>query len=267
MAQVTCERWLPGATDASDVGEWKGSGDSDNAMSGSHRWRCAIERETRSQSGGTNCGYHGRVWSVAAEIRTSQISGRRRPDACLSRSISEPDFRSAPQPQLFHYFLGDRLRDYEDAVAVADDIVSRLDVDSADGDANIVSDKSPAADDVNGSLVSRKHRKFQLQNIVGVACASVNHRTACAAKLCSLAESSPRWAARLSCGWLTSTSPGFTSPSIFRYGIKMTSGSSLIVGSPAIVRAPPRRACGRSGGIESPSAMPDGGSPSHRECH
>src|SRR5215472_5484790 len=87
---------------------------------------------------------------------------------------------------LFHHFLCDRLGDYKNAVAVTQDVIARLDVDPADVDGNIVSDEPPAADDINRSRVARKDGKFQLKDVVGVACASINYGATGATKLCSL---------------------------------------------------------------------------------
>jgi len=84
------------------------------------------------------------------------------------------------------HLFGNRLRDCQNAVAITHDVITRLYVDAADLDRNIVSDEPPAANDVNWSLIAREHGKLELQNIVGVAHASIYYGATGAAKLCSL---------------------------------------------------------------------------------
>lgn len=85
-----------------------------------------------------------------------------------------------------HYFFGNLFRDYKNAVAIAHDVIARLDVDAADLDGNIVSGESPAADDVDRGLIAREDGEFEFQNIVGVARASIDDSTTSATKLCCL---------------------------------------------------------------------------------
>src|ERR1700690_3259096 len=80
-------------------------------------------------------------------------------------------------------FLDDRLRNYEHAITITDNVVTGLDMNAADIDGNIVSDEAPATDDVHGRLVAGENRKTEFQNVISVARASINHGAASATKL------------------------------------------------------------------------------------
>src|ERR1700722_16112805 len=182
LAEAIGERGLPGTTNASDADEWKGPGNSHDALSVSHRWRSAFECDARTKSRRADRRYHPRIRPLKPAkfpVRVNRMHALqdRFPNKifCLHHSLS-----------FCHYFFGNCLRDYKKAVAIAHHVIARLDVDAADLDGNIMSDEPPAAHDVYRSLIAREHGKFELQNVVGVTRASIDHSTTSATKLCCL---------------------------------------------------------------------------------
>src|SRR5580704_10777969 len=82
-----------------------------------------------------------------------------------------------------HNFLDHGLRNHEHTVAIAHDVVSRLNVDAADVDRHVVRDEPPPPHDVDGRLVTRENWEFEFADVVGVARAAINYSPAGAAKL------------------------------------------------------------------------------------